>query len=114
MLKKNVTLTLLISIGFMAGFTLGLGVDFWTKVETVSIIFYSGVLVAILAGVFGFGFEFLLGFHAYRKMMAKRFDNASRLSGTNMNPPSLPKPELIDIPVETLENVYILFNQDEN
>ena len=50
----------------MTLFTLGLGVGIWDKVETINVVFYAGALLLLLGGLSWFGFEALMGFHAYR------------------------------------------------
>lgn len=113
MLKRNTIPKLLILIACVTSFTAGLGASLWTKVEVVNILFYSIFLFVALSGLTWFGFEFLLGFRAYRQTTAKRFDRASEISTTRVQLPSLPKPELIDIDVETMDNVDTLFYQAE-
>ncbi len=103
----------MIALACMTSFTTGLGISYWSKVEIINIVFYTVFLIITLSGITWFGLEFLLGFRAYRQSTAKRFNNASEISTTRVSLPSLPKPELIDVDIETLENADTLFYQVE-
>ncbi len=114
MSKKNAIPKVLIFLACMLSFTMGLGSSYWAKVEIVNIIFYTVFLIITLSGVTWFGFEFLMGFRAYRQTTAKRFSNASEVSTSRVSLPALPKPELIEVDLETLENADTLFYQVEH
>jgi hypothetical protein len=106
--------TLLILLVGMALFTLGLGVGIWDRVENINVIFYAGALFIFLSGISWFGFEALMGFRAYRQTTSKRFEQASNLSTSHVYLPTLPKPQLLDVDIETLEAAEMLFYQVEN
>jgi hypothetical protein len=110
MIRNIVTPLLLVLIGF----TGGLGAGLWDKVEIVNIIFYSGMAAAVLIGVVLFGLEFWQGFRAYRITTSKKLEHVTKLSSSHVSLPSLPKPELIDVDIETLESADTLFYPIEN
>jgi hypothetical protein len=108
MLKRNSIPTLLILIACLTLFTLGIGASLWEKLEVINIGIYAVIWGLLLTGVSYLGYECLRILRAYRRATEKRFEDAGQVS--RMVPlPSLPKPELLDVTYETLEDAYVLF-----
>ena len=132
MSKKTGLSTLMILIACVAAFTACVGASFWERVETVNVIFYTIFWGALLIALVWFGFESLMLLRTYRRTTGKRFDNARMLLRTyrrttgkrfdnaskitrlpRVEIPTLPEVELIDLDLETRENVETLFYQIE-
>lgn len=110
MFKKIAVATLLILIGFTAG----LGASFWEKVETVNIVFYSGMVMLTFSGAFLFGFELWQHIRTYRRAVAQQFDNFSKVSAIPVRTPALPRLEELHPQAKTLDAIEALFSPVES
>ena len=97
---------------FLGGFTLGLGVAYWSKVEPLNIFFYASLILMGLGGIGLFGFELWLGLRAYRQSLARTLENSTKLHATRVQLPALPKLEILELGADFVHSVETSISQD--
>lgn len=90
---RSRTMALVLLIVFMMGFSLGLGISYWSKVEWISVAFYSAVLSGITWG----GYEVLQAVRSYRLAIAHKLHIASQMNAARVHMPALPFPQVLQV-----------------
>jgi hypothetical protein len=103
MSSRSGSTVLMFLITFIFGFTAGVGVSYWDKVEWITVAFYTAVLVGLVWG----GFELLRAMRAYRQAMAHRLYTSSRVFAARVRMPALPRPEVLQLDSEFINTVEV-------